>query len=63
MNIKCINMPVLYYRISSKCISRDNPSLKNELLRELCRLKPHFGNIIRYFGNRVRESHLLSMEI
>jgi len=42
---------------------RDNPSLKNELLRELRHLEPYFGNITRYPGAWVQQNHLLSMEI
>jgi Mrp family chromosome partitioning ATPase len=42
---------------------RDNPSLKNELLREIRRLEPRFGRITRRFGNWIRQNRLLSMEI
>ncbi len=42
---------------------RDNPSLKNELLREAQRLESRYGNLARRIGNWIRTSHLLSMEI
>lgn len=42
---------------------RDNPSLKNELLRELRRLEPRFSRISRYLENWIRKSHFLSMEV
>jgi len=42
---------------------RDNPSLKNELLRELRRLEPRWGNTTRKLGNWIRQNRLLSMEV
>ncbi len=41
---------------------RDNPSLKNELLRELHRLEPRFRNITHHLKNWVQQNRLLSME-
>ncbi|OUS11952.1 hypothetical protein A9Q89_07260 [Gammaproteobacteria bacterium 53_120_T64] len=42
---------------------RDNPSLKNELLRELNRLEPRFKGIVRYLGAWLRNNRLLAMSI
>ncbi len=42
---------------------RDNPSLKNELLREARRLESRFSGLARRIANWIRKSHLLSMEV
>lgn len=42
---------------------RDNPPLRDELLREAQRLESCFGSLARRISNWIRKSHLLSMEI
>ena len=42
---------------------RDNPCLKNELLRELKRLEPRFKGVVRCLGAWLRNNRLLSMSI
>ncbi len=41
---------------------RDNPPLKNELLRETHRLEPRFSSIAHRLKHWIQQSHLLSME-
>lgn len=42
---------------------RDNPTLKNELLREILRLEPRFGGLSRRIGDWIRNSHILATDI
>lgn len=42
---------------------RENPTLKNELLREINRLRPGFFGLTQYLKKRVQQSHLLNLEI
>ena len=42
---------------------RDNPSLKNELLRETQRLGLHFASLAKHIEKWISNSHLLSTEI
>lgn len=42
---------------------RDNPSLKDELLREVRRLEPRFGRIAGQLGRWIKQNKLLSLEI
>lgn len=42
---------------------RDNPTLKNELLREILRLEPRFRGLSTQISDWIRNSHLLSTQI
>mgnify|MGYP001827166126 CR=1 FL=1 len=42
---------------------RDNPSLKDELLREVRRLEPRFGRMARHLGRWIKQNSLLSLEV
>lgn len=42
---------------------RDNPTLKNELIRELNRLEPRFKSLARHFGIWINKNNLLSMSV
>lgn len=42
---------------------RDNPSLKDELLREVQRLEPHFNGLARWLKQQLRQNRLLSLEV
>ena len=42
---------------------RDNPTLKNELLRETERLQPRFGKVSHLVRRWIKKSHLLSLEV
>ena len=42
---------------------RDNPTLKNELLRETKRLRPRFDKLANRLEDWLRKNHLLSLEV
>jgi len=42
---------------------RDNPTLKNELLRETKRLRPRFDKLANRLDDWLRKNHLLSLEV
>lgn len=47
------------------CVMNDrhSPPLKSELLREIRRITPKLGGIANWFEKRIRQNHLLSLEL